>query len=334
MIGRYLKERISWLFMIALMQGMTLLVAWLDHSIPFKPVLYAVFLSTILFIIFLCFRYIKETKFFHELDEWTADLDTDLLPSPSSPFERIAEEALLRQTQSIRKETYESTALLEYEKDDLLAWIHEVKTPLTAMKLMIDRTEDEEMRTLLMYEWLRIHLLLDTQLHQKRMPFMHNDLYIEKVNIKSLLIQEIKMLQSWCLQKGIGFELELEADVVLTDAKWASFIFRQLLTNAVKYSEQDDILLKSYKDDSYTYMQIIDHGRGISSKDLPRIFDKGFTSTTEHQDRSSSGMGLYLTKQAALALHIKISVESTVGEGTTFTLLFPKRNEFDSVISV
>ena len=334
MIGRFLKERISWILMMVLAQGMILLVSWLDHSIPFMPVLYAVFLSTILFLIFLCFRYMKETKFYQELDEWTSDLDTELLPPPSSPFERIVKEALLRQTNSLRDEAYENSAMLEYEKDDLLAWIHEVKTPLTAMKLIIDRMEDEEMQAQLMYEWLRIHLLLDTQLHQKRMPFMHNDLFIEKVSLKPLIVQEIKMLQSWCLQKGIGFDLELEADIVLTDAKWTAFIIRQLLTNAVKYSEHDDIILKSYKDDYHTYVQITDHGRGIAAKDLSRIFDKGFTSTTAHNDRSSSGMGLYLTKQAAIALHIKISVESAVGEGTTFTLLFPKRNEFDSVISV
>jgi len=334
MIGRFLKERISWILMIVLIQGLILLIAWLDHSIPFMPVLYAVFLSTILFVLFLCFRYRKETRFYLELDEWTADLDTELLPSPSSPFERIVEEALLRQTNSLREETYENTAMLEYEKDDLLAWIHEVKTPLTAMKLIIDRMEDEELKAQLMYEWLRIHLLLDTQLHQKRMPFMHNDLLIEKVPLKPLIVQEIKMLQSWCLQKGIGFELELEADTVLADAKWTAFIIRQLLTNAVKYSEHDDILLKSYKDDYHTYVQITDHGRGIDAKDLSRIFDKGFTSTTAHDDRSSSGMGLYLTKQAAITLHIQISVESVVGEGTTFTLLFPKRNEFESVISV
>ncbi len=334
MIRTFLKERMSWIFLIITMQGLTLLIAWLDRSIPIRPVLYAVFLSMILFLVFLSIRCIKESKFYQELDDWTADLDTDLLPSPSSPFEQIVGEALLMQTTSLRNETYENTALLESEKDDLLAWIHEVKTPLTAMKLMIDRMENEEMKAQLMYEWLRIHLLLDTQLHQKRIPFMHNDLYIEKVSLKPLIIQEIKMLQSWCLQKGIGFDIELEAEAVLTDAKWTAFIIRQLLTNAVKYSEQDDIGLKSYQDEHHIYMQIIDHGRGIDAKDLPRIFDKGFTSTTEHQDRSSSGMGLYLTKQAAIALHISISVESVKGEGTTFTLRFPKRNEFESVISV
>lgn len=334
MIGKFLKERVSWIAMLFFMQGLTLLIALLDRSIPFMPVLYGVFLSSLLFLVFLWIRYARETGFYRELDEWASDLDTDLLPSASSPFEGIVEEAIQRQSDSLRDEVHENTTLLEYEKDDLLAWIHEVKTPLTAMKLIIDRTEDEQTKAQLMYEWLRVHLLLDVQLHQKRIPFMHNDLFMEQVELKPLIIQEIKMLQSWCLQKGIGFELDMEADTVLTDAKWCAFIIRQLLTNAVKYSEQEDILLKSYSDENHVYMQIIDHGRGIGKKDLPRIFDKGFTSTSEHNDPASSGMGLYLTKQAAQALHLRISVESELGEGTTFTLRFPKRNEFDSVISM
>ena len=74
---------------------------------------------------------------------------------------------------------------LEQEKDELLSWIHEVKTPLTAMHLMIDRLDDETMKTHLTYEWLRIHLLLDQQLHQKRIPFIENDLYIENIDLET-----------------------------------------------------------------------------------------------------------------------------------------------------
>ena len=90
---------------------------------------------------------------------------------------------------------------LEEEKDDLLSWIHEVKTPLTAMHLMIERLDDETMKAQLTYEWLRIHLLLDQQLHQKRIPFMENDLYIEQTDLKVLIFREIKALQSWCIAK-------------------------------------------------------------------------------------------------------------------------------------
>ncbi len=77
-----------------------------------------------------------------------------------------------------------------------------------------------------------------------------------------------------------------------------------------------------------------DCGRGIDPKDVPRIFDKGFTSTTDHHNQASTGMGLYLVKKAAAPLLIHVDVESELGAGTVFTLTFPKRNQFERVISV
>ncbi|KHE66928.1 ATP-binding protein, partial [Halobacillus sp. BBL2006] len=171
-------------------------------------------------------------------------------------------------------------------------------------------------------------------LHQKRMPFIENDLYVEQTDLEDLIFSEIKTLQSWCVQKGIGFDLDLEAASVLSDAKWLAFIVRQLLTNAVKYSETSDIHLHSFESEGRTVLIIKDEGRGIDAKDLPRIFNKGFTSTTQHQDHAATGMGLYLTKKIAQSLHIHIEVHSTLNEGTTFTLTFPKMNEFETIRGV
>ncbi|WHY86950.1 sensor histidine kinase [Neobacillus novalis] len=331
MIKKYLIERLSWIFLFLFIQALILFIAYLDTALPLMPFFYIFLLSTLVFCIFLSFRYHKETKFYKSIAQWENNLDLTTIAAPESPFEKIIEQRIINQTELLKKEASENLLMLEQEKDDLLAWIHEVKTPLTAMHLMIDRLDDERMRAQLTHEWLRIHLLLDTQLHQKRIPFMENDLYIEETNLKDLVFKEIKTLQLWCMQKGIGFEVELEAATVLTDAKWLAFIIRQLLTNAVKYSESSDIIIKSYQQDGRTVLEVKDYGRGIDSKDLPRIFEKGFTSTTSHHDHAATGMGLYLTQRIAKPLLIHIDVYSKLEEGTTFTLTFPKRNEFVNI---
>ncbi|MNP30098.1 Sensor histidine kinase GraS [compost metagenome] len=218
--------------------------------------------------------------------------------------------------------------MLEEEKDDLLSWVHEVKTPLTAMHLMIERLDDETIKTQLTYEWLRIHLLLDQQLHQKRIVFIENDLYVEQVQLKPLISQEIRTLRSWCMQKGIGFDVDLQVTEVLSDAKWLAFIVRQLITNAVKYSEAADVYVRSYSQDDGAILEVQDSGRGIDQRDLHRIFDKGFTSTLNHHEHMATGMGLYLSKKAADSLMIQIDVQSKPGQGTTMRLIFPKRNDF------
>jgi OmpR family two-component system bacitracin resistance sensor histidine kinase BceS len=287
-----------------------------------------------MFIFFLVIRYAKETKFYKRLEEREDNLDLTSIADPDSPFEKIVENSISNQTILLKKIAIENQTALEQEKDELLSWIHEVKTPLTAMHLMIDRMNDEKLKSNLTYEWLRIHFLLDQQLHQKRIPFIDNDLYIERIQLEDVIYPEIKTLQSWCIHKGIGFDIELEDFDVFSDAKWLSYIIRQLLTNAVKYSSSSDIMIKNSQKNGQVILEIEDFGRGIHVKDLPRIFDKGFTSTTQHQDNSSTGMGLYLAHKAAQSLFIKLHVQSELEKGTIFTLSFPKQNEFVNIKSM
>lgn len=334
MIRRFLKERLSWILFFIMIHFFILFIAFIDSAIPVQSVLYIVFLSMVSFIVFLAVRYNIETAFYRSLEERENNLDISSIPASESPFEQLVEKALSEQAQALKKDALQNRILLEQEKDELLSWIHEVKTPLTAMHLMIERMDDGVLKTHLTYEWLRIHLLLDQQLHQKRIPFIENDLYIETIDLESVIFSEIKTLQAWCIQKGIGFDIQLEQNEVLSDVKWLAFIIRQILTNAVKYSETSDIIIKSFQQNAQTRLEVKDFGRGIDPKDLPRIFDKSFTSTVNHHDHAATGMGLYLAKKAAIPLLIDIEAQSITHTETTFTLTFPKRNDFAAVISV
>lgn len=331
MIMAYIRERLGWILLFVFLELMLLFIAAVDAQIPFLPILYIVFLSTLFFLVFLFVRYNRETKFYKSLQAWDDTYDLTAISDPEHPFEAIAMDMLSLQTERFKKESSIRLMEMQGEKDELLSWIHEVKTPLTTMQLMIERMEDETLKAQLQYEWLRIHLLLDQQLHQKRIPFIQNDLLIEVSSLEPIIFQEIRGLKIWCMQKGIGFDVSLQAAEVLSDAKWLGFIIRQLLTNAVKYSSASDIHIESDLADDHVRLIIRDAGRGIDPKDMPRIFDKGFTSTTSHQDSAATGMGLYLTKKVAEALMIRIHVESKPGVGTTFTLIFPKRNDFVSI---
>lgn len=334
MIRLFLRERASWILFFCLLQLLVLAMGYLDTSVSFRSAVYIVFLSCLFFLLFLVMRYVRETGFYKDVEKLNSSFDSTEIPVANSPFEVITAERIAEQNQTFKNQLNELQTSVEQEKDDILNWIHEVKTPLTTMQLMIERTEDPALRSQLMYEWLRIHLLLDQQLHQKRIPFIQNDLYIEKVSIEKLLFQEIKSLRQWCMQKGIGFDMSLEAEEVLTDAKWLGFIIRQLLTNAVKYSEASDVCIRSTMDNEVTTLSIEDFGRGIDPKDLSRIFDKGFTGTANHYDHAATGMGLYLAKQVAEALLIDIQMESTHGRGTRFNLIFAKENELIRIASM
>lgn len=332
MIKKYLSEKRSWIIFIFFLQLFQLFMASIDATISFYSMVYICFISMLLFLLFAIFQYQKETTFYKGLSTREDDLDHTTLPKAKTPYEKIIVESFSKQTTTLKKERNQNLQQLELEKDELLSWIHEVKTPLTALRLLIDSIDNHEMKAALTFEWLRIHHLLDQQLHQKRFSFIQNDLYIENINLENIVFDEIKTLQSWCIQKGIGFDVDLQENTVLTDGKWLSFIIRQLLSNAVKYSNNSDIIIMSYDNHGYTCLNITDNGIGITLQDLPRIFEKGFTSTSKHQNTHATGMGLYLSKKIADALKITIKVESTINIGTTITLTFPKNNAFDQLL--
>src|SRR5690606_14944159 len=202
MIWIYIKERASWIIFFLSLQFVLLFYSYIDPSLQVSSMLYFVYLSTALLGIFLVFRYFSETKFYKRLTERSDILDTSELAEPSSPLEEIVYDEFIEQTNIYKNKSNHHQLMLEQEKDDILSWIHEIKTPLTAMHLILDRMDNKQLQTDLQYEWLRIHFLLDQQLHQKRMLGIENDIHLDNVDMKQLIHQEIRTLRSWCLHKG------------------------------------------------------------------------------------------------------------------------------------
>lgn len=332
MLLRYLAERRSWIALFAAQQLLLLFLAWIDPAIPFGPAAYAVFLSALVFLLFLYYRFHRETRFYRRLEELSPDPENTDLPDAERPFERIVRDSLAARGDRQREVLTEARTSAERRRDELTSWIHEVKTPLTAMKLIIDRMDDGDHKSAMAYEWLRIHLLLDKQLHMERMSELENDLHIRRVPLEPVIVGEIRALRSWCISKGIGFDLDLSVEEVLCDAKWLAFILRQLLSNAVKYGAPgSDIVIRSGSADGFAYIEVTNEGAGIDARDLPRVFDRGFTSAAKPQGDSATGMGLYLARRAADALQLALEAESYPGGPTTFTVRFPARNAYSAV---
>lgn len=113
--------------------------------------------------------------------------------------------------------------------------------------------------------------------------------------------------------------------MVLTDAKWVSFIFKQLVSNAIKYTAPEGrISVTIARTKEGAWLELEDSGMGIPQEDLRRIFDKGFTGENGRKsEQHSTGLGLYLAKNLADKLGHQLIVESVQGEGTTMRILFP-----------
>ncbi|MNI59590.1 Sensor histidine kinase GraS [compost metagenome] len=218
------------------------------------------------------------------------------------------------------------------EEDYITAWVHEVKAPLTAMKLTIDSNRSNPTLRKIESEWLRIHLLIDQQLYISRLPSLEADYLLEQTGIQQLATLEVRELASWCVEKNIAVEFDGEEVFVRTDRKWCRFIIRQLLTNAVKYSPEGGMILLSttVRPDGHVRLTVKDEGPGIAPHDLPRIFDKGFTGGNGRLQNAATGLGLYLARTIAHKISIYLTVQSGKA-GTELEMTFPVSNAFETI---
>lgn len=338
MFSSYLNDRKSWLFFFL---GILLLVdsiLWLDQGIivELMAVLYFNLLVLVLLVLFITWRYKVETKFIKELAELVNnELEDWSVTLPQSTF---AQEKLINEIlQNVASTNSEKLAKLRRintnESDYLASWVHEVKAPLTAMKLKIDANRNDSVIRKLESDWVRIHLLIDQQLSIARLPTLEADYLLEKTSLQGLINAEVREIASWCLEKDLAVEFEGENFKVVTDSKWCRFIIRQVLTNAVKYSPVKGIIRVSVvlNSSGHTMLRIKDAGKGIPPHDLPRIFEKGFTGGTGRLHNAATGLGLYLAKTVAEKIGITLTASSVVNEGTEISLIFTKENEFTKV---
>lgn len=96
------------------------------------------------------------------------------------------------------------------------------------------------------------------------------------------------------------------------------------MQNAARYhGEKPVITLSGKRLGRHVQLTVRDNGIGISTHELPRVFDRGFTGRNGRNRGGSTGMGLYLCKKLADALEIGLEMQSTEGLGTCVTLTFP-----------
>lgn len=273
------------------------------------------------------FRYLMAHKRRRRMLE-SPELLTDELPPPAT----LAEEdyqGMLRRLKALYDANL--TAWENERKESMdyyTTWVHQIKTPISVMRMTLQGEDTEEYRALLA-ELFRIEQYVGMALNYLRLESDSSDFVFQEYNLDGIIRQAIHKYARQFVRKRIALVYEpanISAEIstetstevsVLTDEKWLLFIIEQLLSNAVKYTEKGKVSITVTEG---KVLKISDTGIGIAPEDIPRIFEKGFTGYNGRADKKSTGLGLYLCKRTADRLSHKISVESTVGEGSTFSI--------------
>ncbi|BAH16988.1 sensor histidine kinase [Macrococcoides caseolyticum] len=224
---------------------------------------------------------------------------------------------LKEEIQDIRNEKIEYQSEIE---SYFLLWVHQMKTPITASKLLLE-AEDIQTISQMRHEILQIDNYTNLALSYLKLMNEKTDMVFMEVRMDDLITPLIKRYSIQFIHNDTKLHYEKIYDSVLTDAKWTSVMIEQILNNALKYARGKNIWIKY--SEAENILSVKDDGIGINTSDLPKIFEKGFSGYNGRLNDKSSGIGLYIVKTIARRMNVSVSVESELGKGTIFHMKFP-----------
>lgn len=295
------------------------IIIFLLNDLPLSPILYAFILCFYIAIIFIIFDFFQFHRRYRSLmlAKNTVTVHLNELPIPADRMEELYQELL----QLLFQNKNELTLQADNKQTDLVnyfsQWTHQIKTPISAMRLLL-QTDNEKVHKDLEIELFKIEQYVEFVLQYLRLDELSNDLVFNKYELDEIVKQAIRKYAKMFIQKNITLHFSPLNVTVLTDEKWLLFVIEQLISNALKYTNEGSISI--YMEDNSKTLVIEDTGIGIQAEDLPRIFEKGFTGYNGRAFKQSTGIGLYLSKRIIDKLSHDINVSSKVGKGTKVKL--------------
>ena len=332
-LTNFIKQNYIWILMIVTMSCIHLLYMYLIGARK-QDVVYAAVLDAILLLITVLvgfFRYSSKVKALSNALKRPVEEQAQL-PEAADDVEILYHRLL--ENQSIARSESESSAAIRQSqmRDYYSMWVHQIKTPISAMKLLLEAEreelgqlmcDDEQSQCLLSDnmdsfedELFRIEEYVSMALQYQRVSSTENDFVLEKVSVDGVIRDTIKKYAKIMIRRHIGMNYSGTAQEVYTDGKWLAFMLEQIVSNAIKYTPQGVVTIETAEEKYRFFITIKDTGIGIKAEDLPRVFEKGYTGYNGHADKKATGIGLYLCRQMADKLGHTIRMESEIGKGT------------------
>lgn len=313
----YIKQYIKVLLLFIVFAFVFCIVFSL-YNLETEAIYYSIILCAFIGLIYICINFINYYKKHIQLYKLQNEISISLenLPSPKTLMEEDYTNLIL----TLNKEYKNYISKSDIAKSDMIdyytMWVHQIKTPISAMKLLI-QTSESEISSDLSSELFKIEQYVEMVLSYIRLGSNENDFVIKEYDLDNIVRQAIRKYAPLFIRKKINLDFKPTNFKVLTDEKWLVFVIEQLLSNAIKYTNKGKISIYSLENKK---LVIEDTGIGISKEDIPRIFDKGFTGYNGRTDKKATGLGLYLCKNILDKLSHKISIESEVGVKTKVIL--------------
>lgn len=258
-------------------------------------------------------------------------LFAECVPPAKSLYERRLLELTRRAGRAMTGAVSDAQAAQREYREYVERWVHEVKTPITAARLICQSLEGDTRRRLT-YELGQIEAHVERALFYARAESPERDCLLRRVNLADIAAQAIDSHRTLLIQSGVRVETGGLDCPVYTDEKWAAFILGQLLQNSARYRGEAPVIQISARPlGGQVQLTVRDNGIGIPAHELPRVCDRGFTGSNGRAYGGSTGMGLYLCQKLAGFLELGLNIASEEGIGTAVTLTFPSQEDLTKV---
>ncbi|HEV7683874.1 MAG TPA: ATP-binding protein [Pyrinomonadaceae bacterium] len=216
---------------------------------------------------------------------------------------------------------------------------HELRTPLTSVQMgvhlllegALGELTDSQIEVLqaCRQDCERLDKLMRDLLDLSRIEAGENQPQLVTVSVRDLLTTAVKELRLQVETKGLKLSVAAAVDLpwVSVDPLQIERVFSNLVINALRHTRQGEIKISAEQRENYVAVSVSDTGSGIPTEYLPHIFDK-FVQVPD-ASTGGAGLGLTISKSIVEAHGGQISVQSQVGQGTTFTFTLPLAGESD-----
>jgi two-component system phosphate regulon sensor histidine kinase PhoR len=219
------------------------------------------------------------------------------------------------------------------KRDFVVNLSHELRTPLTAIKGFAETIEDEASESARRYVGIikrhtdRLISIVEDLLRLSELEDPAMSLELTEVDLTDLLSDVLRVFDQRLKQKGLGLEFNPsdERPVIRGDRFKLEQVFMNLISNAVKYTDQGGIRISLEQQDGNAIVQIQDTGIGIPAEHLPRVFERFYVvDKSRSKTVGGTGLGLSIVKHIVLLHNGTIDVESEPGKGTRFRIILPQ----------
>ncbi len=314
MFFKYLKRRAGDILLLCIFSAVFAGIFSLFRLEP-AAVGYGAMLCAAVTALFVFFDYRRFSAYCGRLtvlkNEITLTLEN--LPLPHDPIAKAYTELIRELFGELRRVGDLNENRRRESNEYYTVWVHQIKTPISAMRLLLSERDDEESRELL-DGLFKIEQYVEMVMIRLRLGSESTDYVLKEYNINEITRTAVRRFAPQFIRKKLRLEYKVPDIKVITDEKWLSFVVEQVLSNALKYTSRGRISICMKEP---LTLVISDTGIGISPEDLPRIFENGYTGLTGRLDKRASGIGLYLCRMICDRLGHRICAESTVGEGTS-----------------